>query len=41
MAGTIQSSINTMLGTIAGGAFGIKKTLQQRQEEANKKVKQQ
>ena len=41
MAGTIQSSINTMIGTVAGATFGIKKTLQQRQEEANKKVEQQ
>ena len=36
-----QSGINAMLGTVAGGAFAIGKTLQQRQEEANKKVKQQ
>ncbi len=36
-----QSGINAMLGSVAGAAFGIQKTLQQRQEEANKKVKQQ
>lgn len=36
-----QSGINAMLGTVAGAAFGIKRTLQQRQEEANKKVEQQ
>ena len=36
-----QSGINAMLGTVAGAAFGIQKTLQQRQEEANKKVEQQ
>ena len=40
MAGTIQSSINTMLGTIAGGAFGIRKTLEDRQKQALKKVEQ-
>ena len=36
-----QSGINAMLGTVAGGAFAIGKTLQQRQQEANKKVEQQ
>lgn len=36
-----QSGINAMLGTIAGGALAIGKTLQRRQEEANKKVEQQ
>lgn len=41
MAGPIQSSINAMLGTVAGAAFGIKKTLQQRQQEQMKKVEQQ
>lgn len=36
-----QSSINAMLGSVAGAAFGIKKTLQDRQKESMKKVKQQ
>lgn len=36
-----QSGINAMLGSVAGAAFGIKKTLQQRQKEQLKKVKQQ
>ena len=36
-----QSGINAALGSIAGAAFGIQKTLQQRQQEANKKVEQQ
>lgn len=36
-----QSNINAMLGSVAGAAFGIQKTLQQRQEESLKKVKQQ
>lgn len=36
-----QSGINAALGSIAGAAFGIQKTLQQRQEESIKKVKQQ
>lgn len=36
-----QSGINAALGSIAGAAFGIQKTLQQRQEEQMKKVKQQ
>ena len=35
-----QSGINATLGSIAGAAFGIQKTLQQRQEAAAKKVKQ-
>lgn len=35
-----QSGINAALGSIAGAAFGIQKTLQQRQEEQLKKVKQ-
>lgn len=36
-----QSGINAALGSIAGAAFGIKKTLQQRQEEQMKKIKEQ
>ena len=36
-----QSGINAMLGTVAGGALAISKTLQDRQQEANKKVEQQ
>lgn len=36
-----QSGINAALGSIAGAAFGIQKTLQQRQEEQMKKVKEQ
>lgn len=36
-----QSGINAALGSVAGAAFGIQKTLQQRQEEQMKKVKQQ
>lgn len=35
-----QSGINAALGSIAGAAFGIQKTLQQRQEEQTAKVKQ-
>ena len=35
-----QSGINAALGSIAGAAFGIQKTLQQRQEEQLEKVKQ-
>ena len=35
-----QSGINATLGSIAGAAFGINKTLKQRQEEQMKKVKQ-
>ena len=34
-----QSGINAALGSVAGAAFGIQKTLQQRQEEQMKKVK--
>ena len=33
-----QSGINAMLGSVAGAAFGIKQTLTQRQDNANKKV---
>lgn len=36
-----QSGINAALGSIAGAAFGIQKTLQQRQEEQTTKVKEQ
>lgn len=36
-----QSGINAALGSIAGAAFGIQKTLQQRQEESIKKVQEQ
>ena len=36
-----QSGINAALGSISVAAFGIKKTLQQRQEEQMKKVKEQ
>lgn len=36
----IQSSVNAMLGSVAGAAFGIQKSLEQRQEAANKKAEQ-
>ena len=36
-----QSGINAALGSIAGAAFGIQKTLQQRQEEQMAKIEQQ
>lgn len=35
-----QSGINAMLGSVAGAAFGISKTLKQRQEEQLKKVQE-
>lgn len=35
-----QSGINAALGTVAGAAFGIRKTLKDRQEEALKKAKE-
>lgn len=36
-----QSGINAMLGSVAGAAFGISKTLKDRQEEQMKKVQEQ
>lgn len=36
-----QLGINAALGSVAGAAFGISKTLKDRQEEQMKKVKQQ
>ena len=39
MAGTIQSSINQIIGQ-AGAAIGIGKTLVQRQQEQERKVKE-
>lgn len=36
-----QSGINAALGSVAGAALGISKTLKQRQEEQMKKVQEQ
>lgn len=35
-----QSGINATLGSVAGAGLAIQKTLQQRQENANKKAKE-